>query len=340
MKGLILSGGSGTRMRPLTHSVAKQLLPIANVPILHRAIQQMFDTGIQDIAIIVGSTSEQVKFSVGDGSRFGVNVTYLVQDQPLGLAHCVNIAREFLSEDDFVMFLGDNMFEDGLQEIVNQFRANKINLNSAAQVAVKQVPNPSSFGVAVVDSELQLISVEEKPTAPKSDLALVGTYCFTAKIHNAIAAINPSPRGEFEITDAIQQLLQDELHVGVSAVTGWWFDTGTPASFLECNAKVLETRVSRSNNFSVDVSIIDPCSIDSSAKLSNCTIGPYVSIGANVSVIGSTISNSVLLDQSFVSGLGAITNSIVGKRSSIKLVAHTVSQVILGDDCDVDIGSE
>ena len=339
MKGLILSGGSGTRMRPLTHSVAKQLLPIANVPIIHRAIRQMSEVGIHEVAIVVGGTAEQVKLSVGDGSQFGVNVCYIPQDQPLGLAHCVKIARDFLREDDFVMFLGDNMFEDGLQEIVSQFETNKAGLDAAAHVAVKQVPNPSSFGVAVVDNNFELLSVEEKPISAKSNLALVGTYCFTSAIHNAIDSISPSPRGELEITDAIEQLLKDGLRVGVSEVPGWWFDTGNPASFLECNAKVLEAGVTDLYNSTPDVLIIEPCAIDPSATLSNCTIGPNVSVGAAVSVNGSTISNSVLLEQSSISGHGAITDSIVGKRSSIKTLPNTVSRVILGDDCDVEVGS-
>lgn len=337
MKGLILSGGSGTRMRPLTHSIAKQLLPIANKPILHRALQQMSNIGIKEVGIVVGTTAEQVRDSVGDGSQFNLTVTYLEQDRPLGLAHCVKIARGYLGEDDFIMFLGDNMFEDELVSIVDNFMAQKIDPGFAAQVSVKRVTNPSSFGVAAVDSEFRLISVEEKPKFPKSNLALVGTYCFSSRIHTAIDEIEPSPRGELEITDAIQKLLSSGLHVGVSEVSGWWFDTGNPESFLECNSKILEAEESSPTNLDSDVTIIGPCSIDPSAKLSNCTIGPYVSIGADVEINGAAIQNSVLLEKSWVTGPANIQNSILGRQSGIRTDRASDIRIILGDDCYVEL---
>ena len=337
---MILSGGSGTRMRPLTHSTAKQLLPIANQPILHRALQQMSEIGIKEVAIIVGSTAEQVRDSVGDGQRFNVAVSYVEQDQPLGLAHCVMLARNFLGEEDFIMFLGDNMFEESLTGLVNQFMENKNAPDFAAQVSVKKVSDPSSFGVAVVDKEFRLRSVEEKPKSPKSDLALVGTYCFTSKIHTAIDLIKPSPRGELEITDAIQQLLNSGLQIGVSEVSGWWFDTGNPESFLECNSKVLDGQEIPSRNLPSNVSVIEPCAIDTSAILSNCKIGPHVSIGPNVSVSDATIERSVLLENSSVSGPAIVLDSILGRRSSLRTVSPTSARITLGDDCHVEIGKE
>ena len=340
MKGLILSGGSGTRMRPLTHSIAKQLLPIANKPILHRALEQMSNIGIKEVAVVVGATADQVRESVGDGSQFNLSVSYLEQDLPLGLAHCVKIAHEFLEDDDFIMFLGDNMFEDELETIVDNFRSQKALPNFVAQVSVKRVANPSSFGVAAVDDHFQLISVEEKPKAPKSDLALVGTYCFSSRIHAAIDEIKPSARGELEITDAIQQLLNSGFHVGVSEVSGWWFDTGNPESYLECNSKVLEAEGIADLNLNSDVEIIHPCSIDPSAKLSNCTIGPYVSVGEGVRVEGATIQNSVLLEKSWVTGPVNIRNSILGRQSGIRTERASDLRIILGDDCFVELGIE
>lgn len=338
MKGLILSGGSGTRMRPLTHSIAKQLLPIANKPILHRALQQMSNIGISEVAIVVGATAEQVRESVGDGKQFNLTVTYLEQDRPLGLAHCVKIAQGFLGDDDFIMFLGDNMFEDELTSIVDNFTAQKAEPSFAAQVSVKRVTNPSSFGVAAVDHEFRLISVEEKPKSPTSDLALVGTYCFSSRIHAAIDEIEPSPRGELEITDAIQKLLSSGFHVGVSEVSGWWFDTGNPDSYLECNSKVLEAEEVSDLNLNSDVIVIRPCSIDSSAKLSNCTIGPYVSIGAGVQIDGATIQNSVLLENSWVTGPVYIQKSILGRQSGIRAEKASDIRIILGDDCYLELG--
>ena len=340
MKGLILSGGSGTRMRPLTHSIAKQLLPIANQPILHRAINQMKEAGIIDIGIIVGSTAEQVQESVGDGSNFGVNVTYLRQLEPLGLAHCVKIARDFLQQDDFVMFLGDNMFQSGLAGLISDFEDNKRDRQAKAQVAVMTVSNPAAFGVATVGADSQLESVEEKPAAPKSNLAMVGTYCFSEAIHKVIETLKPSRRGELEITDAIQQLVDVGMVVGVSEVSGWWFDTGNPESFLECNARVLDSVSQEQRLFSSDVRIIEPCAISSSAVLKNCTIGPYSSIGPGARVSGMNISNSVLLEGSTLSGIGHLQHSIIGRRSSVNSSGAGKITLILGDDCDVSVGSE
>lgn len=327
-------------MRPLTHSTAKQLLPIANKPILHRAIEQMATIGIKEVAIVVGFTAEQVKDSVGDGSQFGVNISYLQQDQPLGLAHCVKIARNFLANEDFVMFLGDNMFEFGLDELISSFRHRQSNTSISAQVAVKKVSNPSSFGVAVTNGSGDLISVEEKPLHPKSDLALVGTYYFTPQIHEAIDAISPSPRGELEITDAIQELISREQVVGVTEVDGWWFDTGNPDSFLECNAKTLDSLVLENISRSPDVTIYNPCAVDPSAVLSNCTIGPHVSIGAGVIVTGVNIQNSVLLESSSVVGSGSVQDSILGKRSSVTIEGESILKIILGDDCVAEVASK
>lgn len=340
MKGLILSGGSGTRMRPLTHSTAKQLLPIGNRPILHRAVMQLCQVGITEIVVVVGSTAEQVQASLGNGHELGANVTYVQQDQPLGLAHCVKIAHNYLGDDDFLMFLGDNMFEESLEGIIKTFKANKSQPDFAAQVAVKEVSNPSSFGVAEVDSDFNLLSVQEKPEFPRSNLALVGTYCFTPQIHKAVDALTPSARGELEITDAIQYLVASGSVVGVSQVGGWWFDTGNPSSFLECNAKFLDGMPNDVPSHTNDVTIIDPCCIDSSARLSNCTVGPHVSVGAYATIDGVDVKNSVVFEEATISGSGAVIDSILGKRSSLITEHRVASKVVLGDDCFVEMSSE
>lgn len=335
MKGLILSGGAGSRLRPFTYSTAKQLLPVGNVPILHRAISAMADVGITDVGIVVGHTARHVMDSVRDGSALGVKSTFIQQAEPLGLGHCVKISQEFLGADDFVMFLGDNVFEFGLRTFIDEFEASSQSQRISAQVAVKPVDNPSAFGVAVIDSGNRLLDVEEKPTRPKSNLALVGTYLFTSDIHDAIDAIRPSKRGELEITDAIQHLVSTHQIVGVHEVKGWWYDTGTPADFLACNAAVLLQTGGSAPTLSNNVRLIPPCAIHESAKLADCTVGPYVSIGSNAKVSGVVVSNSVLMSDSSVSGTGVLTDSIVGQRSDVAISGSNVSTLLVGDDSQV-----
>lgn len=325
-------------MRPLTHTNAKQLLPIANVPILHRAVMKLTEEGVTDIGVIVGSTAPLVRESLGDGSDFGATITYVQQDAPLGLAHCVTIARPFLEDEPFVMYLGDNMFEHGISDMLNDFRSSAGGDSHSAQVAVKVVSDPSAFGIASVDRSGMLIAVEEKPLHPKSNLALVGTYVFTAAVHDAIERINPSARGELEITDAIQVLIDSGLVVGVSEVDGWWFDTGNPRSFLECNAAVIgvESNVRSANN-APGVKIIEPCVIDPTATLENCTVGPNVSIGKAVSVSGCSIKDSAVFDYSTITGDGTLSDSIIGRASTLKLSGHTSSNLVIGDDSLVEV---
>jgi glucose-1-phosphate thymidylyltransferase len=325
-------------MRPLTHTNAKQLLPIANVPILHRAVMKLVQEGVSDIAVIVGSTAQMVRESLGDGSDFGASFTFIQQDKPLGLAHCVTIARPFLEDEPFVMYLGDNMFEHGISGILHDFGSSSGGGSQAAQVAVKVVSNPSAFGIATVDSKGMLVAVEEKPSHPKSNLALVGTYVFTPAIHEAIEKIYPSARGELEITDAIQVLIDSGLMVGVSEVDGWWYDTGNPRSFLECNAAVIEMESNVSSvNIRPGVTIIEPCVIDMTATLDNCTVGPNVSIGRAVSVSGCTLRDSAVFDYSLITGDGILSDSIVGKSSTLNLSGQTSSNLVIGDDSIVEV---
>src|SRR5262245_20818439 len=238
MKGLILAGGAGTRLRPITHTSAKQLVPIANKPIIFYGIEHMAAAGIKQIGIVVGvdTAAAEIRETVGDGSRFGVEITYIPQDAPLGLAHCVLIARDFLGEDDFVMYLGDNLLRQGIAEFVDSFEADRAasarpSLEGeatppSAQILLARVPDPQRFGVAEIGPDGEVLRLVEKPDQPLSDLALVGVYLFDARIHDAVAAIEPSARGELEITDAIQWLIDQGHRVRHEVLEGWWKDTG------------------------------------------------------------------------------------------------------------------
>lgn len=325
-------------MRPFTYAIAKQLLPIANEPILHRAIKNFVAAGIKEIGIVIGSTGAQVRQSVGDGSDWGANVVYIPQVEPLGLAHCVKISRDFLGSEDFIMFLGDNMFENNFSSFLFDISENTAHEPLVAQVAVKPVSNPSEFGVAVLNTHGDLYRVDEKPVSPVSDLALVGTYFFTPIIHDVIENLTPSARGELEITDAIQALLEKELRVSVSHVKGWWYDTGNPSSFLQCNRDVLQLEATHSNSYgSAAVEIVEPCIIHASAELSNCIIGPDVTLGPNTRVYGVNIINSVIFEGTTISGSGHLTESIIGRNCSVTISNMNSSKVIIGDDSYLEI---
>ena len=251
MKGLILSGGAGTRLRPITHTSAKQLVPVANKPILFYGIEDMVEAGIKEIGIIVGDTADEIMAAVGDGSRWGADVTYLRQDAPLGLAHCVLIARDYLGDDDFVMYLGDNMLQQGLKEFVDAFEAERACGPGAdgrvlsSQILLAHVDDPRQSGVAVLGDDGEVVQLIEKPKDPPSDLAVVGVYLFDAEIHTAVRAIEPSARGELEITDAIQWLVDHGRRVRHEILRGWWIDTGKKDPLLESNRLVLETLEAR-----------------------------------------------------------------------------------------------
>ena len=241
MKALILAGGEGTRLRPITHTRAKQLVPVANKPILFYGIEAMVEAGITEIGVITGSTGPEVMAAIGDGSQFGAQVTYIPQEAPLGLAHCVLIARDFLGDDDFVMYLGDNLLEQDLAAFVSAFEdARASDRPPAAQILLKRVPDPHRFGIATLDADGHVIELVEKPVDPPSDLALVGVYLFDRGIHEAVRAIEPSPRGELEITDAIQWLITNGRSVRTELLTGWWIDTGKLTPLLEANRLLLE----------------------------------------------------------------------------------------------------
>jgi glucose-1-phosphate thymidylyltransferase len=353
MKALILSGGRGTRLRPITHTSAKQLVPVANKPILFYAIEAIRDAGITDIGIIVGDTQEEIRAAVGDGSLFGVKVTYIPQDAPSGLAHAVKIAEPFLQKDRFVMFLGDNLIREGITELVHKFGESKAN----SQILLAHVRNPQDFGVAELDGD-HVLRLVEKPKEPKSDLALVGVYMFDEKIFEAVNAIKPSARGELEITDAIQYLVEHEFDVRYQVVSGWWKDTGKLEDMLEANRLVLdgltpdiqgevdadsrvEARVAIGPGAKIINSVIrGPAIIGKGCIIKNAFVGPYTSICDDVQLLNSEIEHSIVLESSCIRDIGSrIEDSLIGKsvvvcRDNKMPKAY---RFMLGDNSEVSV---
>lgn len=375
MKGLILSGGEGTRLRPLTHTRAKQLVPIANKPVLFYGIEDMAAAGITDIAIVVGDTHQEIRDAVGDGSRFGVSVTYIRQEAPLGLAHCVHVAHDFLGDDCFVMYLGDNMLEQGLAEFVEQFQQDRKqspsllnqaengpnqaeNSPSQAQILLTPVENPSSFGVAELGPDGDVVNLVEKPTDPPSNLALVGVYIFDAAIHDAVAAIEPSARGELEITDAIDWLIQNGHRVSHRLLDGWWIDTGKKDPLLECNRLVLDTVARRVDGAVDDASKVEgrvvvsegakivnstvrgPAVIGANTRIENTFIGPYTSIGDECVITDAELDHSVVLEGCRIDGTSRITDSLIGQHVQVTRSPERrqASRLMLGDHSHLELG--
>jgi glucose-1-phosphate thymidylyltransferase len=358
MRALILAGGAGTRLRPITHTRAKQLVPVANTPILFYGIRSMVAAGITEIGIIVGDTRDEVMAAVGDGSQFGASVTYIPQDEPLGLAHCVLIARDFLGDDDFVMYLGDNLLEQDLAAFVQAFEAARGGANPpAAQILLKQVPDPHRFGIATLDADGHVVHLVEKPADPPSDLALVGVYLFDASIHEAVASIEPSPRGELEITDAIQWLIDAGKPVRTELLTGWWIDTGKLTPLLEANRLLLE-RMEPSVDGSVDESsVIDgrvviaegaeivnstirgPVAIGAGTRIVNSFIGPFSAIGSDCEVVDSEIEHSVVMDRSRVVDVPRLEDSLIGCDAVVTRTRQRprALRLMVGDHCQIDI---
>ena len=331
LKGLVLSGGAGTRLRPITHTSAKQLVPVANKPVLFYGLEALRDAGIQDIGIIVGDTHAEIEAAVGDGSQFGVHVTYIRQSAPLGLAHAVLTAEEFLGDAQFVMYLGDNLLRDGIQGLVEDFRTN----DAAAMILLQQVPNPQSYGVAELEDG-RVVRLVEKPSAPKSDLALVGVYMFGPSILAAAKAISPSPRGELEITDAIQHLIDIGERVEPSVVTGWWKDTGMLDDMLEANRLILDVIVPRIDgeveNSTIEGRVVieagarvinsavrGPAIIGAGAVIENAYVGPYSAISTGVIIRNSEVEHSIFLEHSQLDGIDArVESSLVGRNVVIR----------------------
>lgn len=367
MKGLILSGGAGTRLRPITHTSAKQLVPVANKPILFYGIEDMAEAGITEIGIITGETGPEVVEAVGDGSRWGVKVTYLPQEAPLGLAHCVLIARDFLGDEDFVMYLGDNMLQQGLTEFIARFEADQQAANEptlegaqpppAAQILLCPVPDPHRFGVAEVDDDGHVRRLVEKPSDPPSNLALVGVYLFTPAIHEAVRSISPSARGELEITDAIQWLIDHGYRVRHDLLEGWWLDTGKKDPLLESNRRVLESIEPRIDGEVDEASEVDgrvvieagatlvgsrvrgPAVIGAGTRLVDAYIGPFTAIAEGCEIIDSEVENSVILERARIVGVPRLVDSLIGRDTEVRRsgARPKATRLMIGDHCSIDL---
>jgi glucose-1-phosphate thymidylyltransferase len=328
LKGLILSGGKGTRLRPITYTSAKQLVPVANKPVLFYGIEAMAAAGIREVGIIIApETGGEIREAAGDGERFGVKITYIEQDAPLGLAHAVLTAEPFLRSDPFVMYLGDNLLQGGIQDLVAAFRTNQ----PEALILLTKVPDPQNYGVAELDGGGRVTRLVEKPPEPASDLALVGVYMFTPRIHEAARAIQPSGRGELEITDAIQWLVDQAKPVESHVVRGWWKDTGRLADMLEANRLILETLERRVDGKLLESQIEGrvvvepgavlerstvrgPAIIGAGAHLVDAYIGPYTAIGHRCVIKSAEIEHSILLEGSSVKHLdGRMESSLLGR---------------------------
>ncbi len=331
LKGLILSGGKGTRLRPITHTSAKQLVPVANKPVLFYGIEAMAQAGIREVGIIIApETGDEIRAAAGDGSRFGVKLTYIVQDEPLGLAHAVLTAEPFLAQSPFVMYLGDNLLQGGIHELVTAFREN----GPDALILLTPVPDPESYGVAELENGV-VVRLVEKPSEPKTNLALVGVYMFTPAVHDAARAIEPSGRGELEITDAIQHLVDQGMRVEPHIVRGWWKDTGRLEDMLAANRLVLDTIDARIEGELIDArvdgrvivepgarlersSVRGPAVIGAGTVLTDCYVGPYTAIGENCTITGAEVEHSILLSGCRVSDLeGRIESSLLGRNVHI-----------------------
>lgn len=353
MKGLILSGGKGTRLRPLTYTHAKQLVPVANKPVLFYGIEALKEAGISEIGIIVGDTKEEIKQATGDGSHWDLNITYIEQAAPLGLAHAVKISEEFLRGEPFVMYLGDNILKSGITSLVEEFQQKKPN----SLILLTEVANPHMFGVAELEDG-RVVRLVEKPKKPASNLALVGVYMFDAHIFEAVKAIKPSWRNELEITDAIQYLVEHGYEVQPHLVTGWWKDTGKIEDILEANRLILET-ISGSNLGNVDDTsringqvvieqgvvvknsiIRGPAIIGEKSEISDSYIGPFTSIQNNCKIIHTEIENSIVLEKSEIIEVGGrIDESLIGREVKIFKCPSkpSVYRFMVGDKSEIGI---
>lgn len=356
MKALILSGGKGTRLRPLTYTGAKQLVPVANKPILWYGIEGIVAAGITDIGIVISpETGEEVKATTGNGDRFGAKITYILQDQPAGLAHAVKVARPFLGDSPFIMYLGDNLIEKDLTPFLDDFKSHHLD----ALILLRPVENPSAFGVATTDEKGRVLQLIEKPKDPPSNLALVGIYYFSSTIHEAIDRIKPSSRGELEITDAIQNLIDFKQDVESRIIDGWWLDTGKKDDLLGANQIILDTRLQSSVQGQVDdksqiigrvqigegtrivnCSIRGPVIIGENCHLENCFVGPYSSIADRSTLIDVDIEHSVILQGAKLENIHQrIVDSLIGRRAHVLPAPKRPKAVrfMVGDDCQIEL---
>lgn len=353
LKGLVLSGGRGTRLRPLTHTAAKQLVPVGNRPILFHVLDNLKNAGVVEVGIVISpETGNAIREAVGDGSQWQMRIEYILQSEPLGLAHAVKVAQPYLGTDSFVMYLGDNLIGSGIRSYREKFESSAV----AASILLKEVDNPSSFGIAEIDANKRVVRLVEKPKEPKSNLALVGIYFFTAAIHQAIAKIAPSSRGELEITDAIQMLLNDDMAVLSDQVEAWWLDTGKKDDLLTANTVVLDEWVQRKIDGEIDgrsqvtgrvqlgagsrvvnSTVRGPVVIGENVLIENSFVGPFTSIGAGCRIVSSVLEHCVLLENSRIEHVDRIEDSLIGKNSAVvkEQKKHQAYRLSIGDDSEV-----
>jgi glucose-1-phosphate thymidylyltransferase len=334
MKGVLLSGGTGSRLRPITHTGPKQLVPVANKPVLEYAIEDFREAGITDIGVVLGHKGrDEIQDLLGDGSDYGVDITYIIQGDPLGLAHAAGCAKEFVGDDDFVMYLGDNLFKEGITELVDSFQSG----DYEAGIALQEVDNPQAFGIADLDDAGNVVQLIEKPNDPPTNYALIGIYVFSPKVFDAIETLEPSWRGELEITDAIQTLLETGHAIDSHLVQGWWKDTGRPEDILHANRLVLEDltpavsgtveegaelsgriELPASSTIEAGAVVRGPVSIAENTTIRGGTyVGPYTSIGANCVVSNTHIENTVVIGDSEITTSGKVVDSLIGRGARI-----------------------
>lgn len=355
MKSLVLCAGKGTRLRPLTNTMAKHLLPVANKPILFHVLEQIKEAGINDIGIIISLDSgNPIKEAVEDGSKWNAHITYIVQSEALGLAHAVKTAQDFLGNSSFLLFLGDNLIEGSVRKFVDVFNTSAAD----ALILLKEVADPTAFGVAELDASRRVLRVVEKPKEPKSNLALVGVYLFTSEIHQAIAEIKPSWRGEYEITDAIQKFLDSGKQVRSHILQGWWLDTGTKDDLLKANEVVLDNYLKRDIKGNVDAksqigdkveirqgaeitnsTIREPVSIAEDCQISNSSIGPFTSVGAGTVIEGSSVEHSVILENCHIRNVQNLADSVIGRGTQIlnREPEPGAMNLFVGDDTIIEL---
>jgi len=352
LKALVLSGGRGTRLRPLTFTLAKQLIPLANKPVLGYVLDQVAETGVNQVGVIVApETGHYVKEYVKDGEEWHFNVTYISQE-PLGLAHAVKTAKDFLGEEDFIMCLGDNLQGEGLTAFVQKFKKEKMD----ALILLKPVDDPTKFGVATLDEAANIVELVEKPKKPRSNLAIVGTYIFSSNVFKAISQIKPSWRGELEITDAIQEMIKMGFNVKAETLSTWWLDTGKKDDILVANAKVLDEYTKQEINGTVQESKIEgrvairetarvvnstlrgPCVVGENCVIENSFIGPYTSIGNGTKIVDSAIGYSVIMENAQIVGVDRLEESLIGKNAKVtKNHRSGCLKLHVGDYSEVEI---
>ncbi len=353
MKGLVLSGGKGTRLRPITHTSAKQLVPVANKPVLFYGLEAMADAGIGEVGIIVApKTADEIRAAAGDGSGFGLRITYIEQEEPLGLAHAVLTAEPFLGDSPFVMYLGDNLLRDGIRALVDTFRDEQPD----ALILLTPVPDPEHYGVAELEDG-RVARLIEKPKEPRTDLALVGVYMFTPAIFEAARSIEPSWRNELEITDAIQTLVDRGLRVDPHIVHGWWKDTGQVQDMLEANRLILDDLTESVEGELVDTrvegrvviergavltraTVRGPAIVGSGSRITDAYIGPFTAIGEDVEIVGAELEHSIVLSGSSIRDLEyRIEASLIGKNVQIRRgpALPKAYRFVVGDNADVQI---